>query len=73
MLLPPDGIRPITASLAFSFDVSALCEAIDDYLGDLQRIVNVEFNHMDDPAAYVQARDYLNAVEQMRSLLGEEG
>lgn len=70
MLNPPEGIRPVYEALALNVDIRTLRHALDDYLADLRAILERDYSQMDDPLAYIWGRDYLNAVEQMRAILG---
>lgn len=70
MLNPPEGIRPVYEALDLNVDMCRLRHVLDDYLADLRVILERDYNQMDDPLTYILSRDYLNAVEQMRDLLG---
>jgi hypothetical protein len=70
-MLPPDGFPSLPDALHVAgFHVAGLRDSFDSYLIDLRLFVHEEISHMDDPMTYVAARDYLNAVEQARTLLG---
>ena len=73
MLQTPDGFPSLPDAIHTSgIYLTGLRTCLDDYLIDLRMLVNEEISHMDDPLAYISARDFLNAVEQMRMLL-EDG